>query len=380
MRAIFLPKLMRFFLKLLLIYLLSSSVASAQLLSDEPTQQRIITGLDALYNLDFATAESNFNKLPAAYANHPVKDLLRAFTLQWKYLPIEQNSAVLNQYIKHLEACQRKAEELAKQPKHKAEATFFLLAAHGYIALSHNYRKEYTKAVMDAGHAYGYLKDGFGFVNQNVEFNFTTGIYNYYRIQYPETHPVIKPFIVFFQSGNKSQGLSQLRKATNEALFSRIEATTYLTNIYLKYEADFPKALVYAQRLGRKYPRNHIFGIRYVETLLLNNRFEQASQQIKVLAKRKDAITSLSVDFFEGYYAEMYLKNDALAAQKYAAAIAATANSRYTQEYYAMAHLGLGRIQKRAGSESKASFYFKKCLDNAEYEWVVAEVKAALRN
>lgn len=370
---------MKILIKLILVLLFSSTV-SAQLLSDDATKNKIIIGLDALYNLDFVSAESNFNKLPAAYADHPVKDLLRAFTLQWKYLPIEQNSAVLSQYIKHLEACQRKAEILAKQPQYKAEATFFLLAAHGYIALSHNYRKEYTKAVMDAGQAYGYLKDGFGFVNQNVEFNFTTGIYNYYRIQYPETHPVIKPFIVFFQSGNQSQGISQLRKATNEALFSRIEATTYLTNIYLKYEADFPKALIYAQRLSRKYPRNHIFGIRYVEALLLNNRFEHANQQIKILAKRSDAITSLSVDFFEGYYAEIYLKNDGFAAQKYATATAVKPNSRYTQEYYALSHLGLGRIQKRAGSDAKANYYFKKCLDNAEYEWLIAEAKAALRN
>ncbi len=370
---------MKTLIYLLGLFLFSSSL-SAQLLTDKPTQGRIVAGLDALYNLDFSTAESNFNKLPNVYADHPVKDLLKAFTLQWKYLPIEQNSAILSQYIRLLENCQRKAEKLAKEPQHKAEATFFLLAAHGYIALSYNYRKEYTKAVMDAGQAYGYLKEGFGFVNENVEFNFTTGIYNYYRIQYPETHPVIKPFLVFFQSGNKLKGINQLKKATDEALFSRIEATTYLTNIYLKYEGDFPKALIHAQRLGRKYPRNHIFGIRYVEALLLNNRFEQANQQLKDLPKKGDGITSLSLGFFEGYYAEMYLKNDALAAQKYTTAVVAKPNSRYTREYFAMAHLGLGRIQKRAGRESNANVHFKKCLDNAEYKWVVAEAKVALRN
>lgn len=339
-----------------------------------------MVGLNALYNLDFKTAESNFNTLPAAYANHPVEDLLKAFTLQWKYLPIEQNPNALNQYIKHLESCQRKAEELAKQPKYKSEATFFLLAAHGYVALSYNYRKEYTKAVMDAGHAYGYLKDGFGFLNENVEFNFTTGIYNYYRVQYPETHPIIKPFIVFFQSGNKPKGISQLKKAADSAIFSRIEATTYLTNIYLKYEADFPKALIYAQRLGKRYPKNYIFKIRYVEALLLNGHFEQANQQMKVVSGRSDRITSLSIDFFEGYYAEFYLKNDELAAKKYTTALSSTPNSRYTQEYYAMAALGMGRILKRAGDESKSNYYFKKCLENTEYIWVTSEAKSALKN
>jgi hypothetical protein len=370
---------MRIFFTCFLIFSLINSTISAQLLTDEPTRDKIVAGLDALYNLDFVTAEGSFNKIPAAYANHPVKDLLKAFTLQWKHLPIEQNSSVLNQYIKHLESCQRKAEELAKQPKYKAEATFFLLAAHGYIALSYNYRKEYTKAVMDAGHAYGYLKDGFGFLNENIEFNFTTGVYNYYRIQYPETHPIIKPFIVFFQSGNKAKGVSQLKKAADSAIFSRIESTTYLTNIYLKYEADFPRALTYAQRLGKRYPRNYIFGLKYTEALLLNGRFEQANQQIKNLSRRNDNITALSINFFEGYYAENYLKNDDWAAQNYAAALSSAPNSRYTQEYYAMACLGMGRIMKRAGNKSKANYFLKKCLDNAEYSWVISEAKSILQ-
>lgn len=370
---------MRIFLRCALFCLLTHSTISAQLLSDKATQEKIVVGLNALYNLDFVTAEKNFNKLPASYANHPVKDLLRAFTLQWKYLPIEQNQNALKQYIGHLEECQRKAEELAKQPKYKPEATFFLLAAHGYIALSYNYRKEYTKAIMDAGQAYGFLKDGFGFLNENVEFNFTTGIYNYYRVQYPETHPIIKPFIVFFQSGNKLKGLSQLRKASNEAVFSRIEATTYLTNIYLKYEADFPKALIYAQRLGKQYPKNYIFGLRYTEALLLNKRFEEANLQIQQLPKGSNEITLLSTNFFEGYYYEIHLQNDELAAQRYTLALSIKPNSRYTQEFYAMSCLGMGRILKRAGNSTKADFYFKKCLENTEYTWVSSEARSALK-
>ena len=152
-----------------------------------------------------------------------------------------------------------------------------------------------------------------------------------------------------------------------------------LTNIYLKYEADFPKALIYAQRLGKQYPKNYIFGLRYTEALLLNGHFELANQQIKKLSKRNDDITSLSVDFFEGYYSEIHLKNDNLAAQKYASAISSKPNSRYTQEFYAMAHLGMGRIQKRAKNEAKANFYLKKCLENTEYTWVASEAKAALK-
>lgn len=370
---------MRKFLCCLYISFFSTTQISAQLLTDKPTQEKIITGLDALYNLDYATAERQFSQLPNSYDDHPVNDLLKAFLLQWKYLPIEQNPTVLQRYITHLEACQRKAEKLAEIPEYKAEATFFLLAAHGYVALSYNYRKEYTKAVMDAGHAYGYLKDGFKYLDQNVEFNFTTGIYNYYRVQYPETHPIIKPLIIFFQSGNKAKGLSQLRKAANGAVFSRIEATNYLVNIYIKYEANFSQALVYAQRLSTRYPKNHIFKLKYIEALLLNNDFAKATQAARSVSYRTDKISSLSLNFFEGYIAEKNLKNDELAIQKYTKALSYPLNSRYTQEYYAMTYLGMGRIMDRKQDSSRADYYYKKCLDYAEYGWVSAEAKQALK-
>lgn len=373
-------KFMQKFLWGACLFLFSIQHTSAQLLTDVPTQQKIVAGLDALYNLDFATAERQFNQLPSSYDEHPVNDLLKAFVLQWKYLPIEQNSGVLKQYISYLEACQLKAERLAKKPEYKAEATFFLLASHGYVALSYNYRKEYTKAVMDASQAYGYLKDGFGFINQNVEFNFTTGLYNYYRIQYPETHPAVKPLLVFFQAGNKRTGLAQLRKAANNAVFSRIEASNYLVNVYIKYEADFPQALGYAQRLAIRYPKNYIFRIKYIETLLLNNAYEKAGQSIRFLSNRTDKISTLSLNFFEGYVAEKDLKNDELAAQKYLKTLSYPANGRYTQEYYALACLGLGRIMDRKGDTAKANYYYKKCLEHAEYTWAVTEAKQALKN
>lgn len=351
----------------------------AQLLTDKQAQDKIITGLNALYNLDYETAERHFTQLSPRYTGHPVNDLLKAFILQWKYLPIEQHPIALEQYIKHLETCRQKAEKLAAVPDYKAEATFFLLAANGYIALSYNYRKEYTKAVMDAGQAYSYLKDGFKFIGQNVEFNFTTGMYNYYRVQYPETHPIIKPLVVFFQTGNKATGLSQLRKAANSAVFSRIEATNYLVNIYIKYEMNFDQASYFAQRLSLRYPKNHIFKIKYTEALLWNNDFTKATQVVKNMTHQSDKISMLSRNFFEGYIAEKSSENDELALQKYTKAVSYPLNSRYTQEYYAMAYLGMGRIMSRKGETVKATLFYKKCLEYAEYKWVVSEAKQRLR-
>lgn len=351
---------------------------SAQLLEDEPTQLLISKGLNSLYNLNFSAAEQSFGQISASYDNHPVGDFLKAFMLQWQYLPIDKNPTALKKYTALLKSCKIKAEQLAKEPRYKAEATFFLLASHGYIALSYNYQKEYTKAVMDANHAYGYLKDGFAFTSQNPDFFFTTGIYNFYRVQYPELHPIVKPFVVFFQNGNKQTGISQLKMAASKAVFSKIEASTYLTNIYLKYEANFAQALVYAHRLGKAYPNNFIFKIRYTEALLFNNRFEEARQNVAFLKAKQNDISLLSASFFEGYIAEFEQKNDAQAIVNYAAALKYEPNSRYTQEYFAMAYLGLGRIMKRKGDKAKAKLFIGKCLENAEYQWVVSAAKREL--
>lgn len=69
------------------------------------------------------------------------------------------------------------------------------MAGHGYIALIHNYNNEKMKAASEAKKAYDYVMDGFKYMQHNPEFYFSSGLYNYYMIRYPEDHPIVKPVV-----------------------------------------------------------------------------------------------------------------------------------------------------------------------------------------
>lgn len=368
----------KLFLASLLFFTTLSSTTNAQLLEDPTAKEQIKKGLDKLYNFEFESAEVIFKPIKKKYEHHPVTDLLSAIQLQWKYLGIENNPTALNSYITHLKKCRQKAEILFAKPDHKAEATFFMLASHGYIALSYNYQKEFSKASNEARQAYGYLKDGFKFTDKNPDFNFTTGIYNFYRIQYPITHPVVKPVMVFFEGGNKSLGKKQLAVAVEESIFVRTEAASYLANIYVKYEKDFKNGLKYTAINGTKYPNNPIFRIKYIEALLLNQQFEKANQLLHPLSTNISSIHKIIVPFFRGYEAEINQKNDKIAAGFYAKALQEKPDARNTDEYYAQACLGMGNIMQRANDKEKARYFYKKCLAYAEYTWVIEEAKKQL--
>lgn len=363
---------------LLFIFAFVSITSKAQLLQDTHTQQIISKGLDKLYNFEFKAAEANFQKIPSSYSSHPVVDLIEALQLQWENVPIDKHPVALQKYMASLERCRAKAEKLYKIDKYKAEAIFFLLSSHGYIALVHNESNEYAKAANEALKAYSYLKEGFKYPTINPEFYFTSGIYNFYRVQYPESHPIVKSIIWFFEGGNKKTGLQQLEIAVNKAIFSRTEAAYYLTGINLKYEHNLDKALQYGNWLVSNYPNNLVYQMRYAEALALKGKDTEAESKIQLLHRSPEKIYHLAAFVFQGILEE-HNKNDKLAAGYYANALKMTPDERYTKDYYAMAYLGLARIFEQNGDNAKAKIFYKKALDYAEYPWLINQAKTGLK-
>lgn len=363
----------------ILLFLCFSVSSFAQLLNDNESKQFIIKGLDKLYNYDFKEADVYFQNVKVKYPKHPVTPLLSALQVQWQNLPIEQNPKALAQYLALLEKCISSAETLLQDPNKKAEAIFFLTASHGYIALVLNYKKEQVKAANEARKAYGYLKDGKQLTEKNSEFLFTSGLYNYYRIQYPETHPIVKPVMLFFENGNKKLGIQQLEQAVQKSVFSRIESAFYLVSVCLKYESYYPKALVYSNWLHERYPNNLIYKMRHTESLIMNGKIDDAMPLIQQLKRTNDKVYLLAGIFFEGLINEKYKKNDKIALEQYLNILKMQPNERYTNDYFAMAYAGLARISIRSGDNKRAKELYRKCLEYAEYKSTVNEANNFLK-
>lgn len=353
--------------------------AHAQFLEDEVSIAQTTKGLDYLYNLQFESAERAFLPVKKKYNNHPVSHMIEALELQWQYLPIDKNPQALKKYIYALEQAASEARAYYKIPKYRKEAIFFLLASHGFIALAHNYNKEYLTAAGEAKKAHTYFTQGMKLKNESPEFMFASGVYNYYREQYPVTHPIVKPLLMFFEKGNKALGLRELEFAFNNSIFSRVESATYLSNINIKYESNFKKALYFSSDLYSKYPNNHIFTIKNIECLLLNNNFAAAAKLNNILSRKTDNVSTLSSLVFEAYINEHHQNAPNLALSQYAKALKLPMDDRYTREYHAMAYLGMARIFKSQNEFSKAKLFYKECLGITEYDWIIKAAKEEIK-
>lgn len=369
-------KIVLFFLMIIL----GLADAQAQFLKDKTATDQTLRALDYLYNLQFTQAEAEFASVKAKYGDHPVVYLWNAILVQWKNIPIDQKPAALKIHQSELQKCVDAANKYYSKPEYTEESIFFLVAGYGFLALVENYKENYLNAAQEGRKLIRYFKESKKLKNDNPEFLFISGLYNYYRERYPEQKPIIKPLMVFFESGNKSLGLRELEQAYRNSIFSRIEAATYLWDIYIKYETNFSKAASFSGALARKYPDNFVFRIMNIESLLLNAKFDEAENLTKSLAQNTNTVATLAYNTFKGYLAEHKYKNLDEAKAYYQKAERIKQAERYTRQYKAYTYLGLARIAAAEGDKTAAKNYYKSCLQYADYIWMITLAKNELKS
>ncbi|GAB3172055.1 tetratricopeptide repeat protein [Telluribacter humicola] len=363
---------------LFLFYLTVPPTAQAQLLNDPAGMKLIQESIDHIYNYDFEEANKISQQVRARYPNHPVTHLLKAFQMYWQYLPIQNNKAKSQEYIATLNQCLAAVDKQYGRESTNPEAVFFTMAAHGFRALMYNYQRELIKAATEAKSAYNALMAGMKLTDKNPEFFFTTGMYNYYVEVYPNDHPIVKPVMFFFKSGNKALGIKQVDTATRVGVITRAEASYYLARIYLEQESRPDQATVYSSKLNSWYPQNPVYKMVYAESLIQAGRYDEATDEINFLKRYTGGFYPIAWRTFQGLVEEKKEKDDAQAQREYLAALRTPYDEQFTREYHAMAYAGLARIADRAGNKSQARDYYKKSLDITYYKSIIKEAKGYL--
>lgn len=362
------------------LFLIFSSV-QAQLLTDTLAQQQIKQALDKIYNFEFASAERMITTVQKRYPRHPVSPMLQALYISWKHYPMDIRSQAYVTYQHYLREALEKNKTTFGEDTSNPEGIFFALSAHSYLSLVAAEEKDYMKALSEAKKTYAFMKEGFDLMNKFPEFFFSTGLYNYYVVQYPENHSVVKPFMFFFTDGNKELGLQQMEKSIHRGVFTRTEACYWLAHIYIKHDFKLQKALHYTQLLINKYPANSQYVMRHAEMLVANGKYEQAQPFIQQLLAQQNKMFHGAAYIFQGIIQEKGVKNHALARLNYQKAFTLGLNDkRYTKDYYAQAYAGLARIADKEGNKQSAREYYKKTLELAEYESTIREAKNYLKN
>lgn len=367
---------------LLLFLPLSVWAQQYSLLADKAALQQVETITNLIYNNQQSEVQQAIGQLKKQVpAGHPVFPMLLALNLYWQDAPMHTGSPNFEEFTRYLKQTVEQSEVYLNREQDETMVNFMALSAHSLLTRFHADRGNYLDAVGEAKHAYSYMKKGFDLAREYKEFYFPVGLYNYYREKYPEIHPVYKPFMFFFRSGDKAKGLQQLEQSARHNIFTKPEAGVFLAHIYLYYENQPARALHNVAQLHEEFPGNRLFRAQLAESLLATHAYAEALPHIRFLLKQADPFYRMAGQLFQGLYNEKAQKDPKLAYQFYQRALQTGESLSYIADVYrSMAYAGLGRYYAQANERKKAKAAYQKALSLAAYEYPVKpEAKAFLQ-
>ena len=359
----------------LLLFFFLSLRSQAQILQDPTAKAQITAGLTNLYQYDFRESTAIFNSLKAKYPRHPAPYLLLAMQWEQQYFPLKDHPAQGKNYLAHLEKAFELGKEMAERDENDLEASFFCTASLGFLAAYEADQHNFMRVVSYAKQAYSFLKIGLKNTDKQPEFLYSTGMYNYYSVAYPDLHPVLKPFMFLFQDGNKRVGLTQLEAGTRRTTFVKNECLFYMGYVQNKYEGNPLRALAYNQILSDNFPNNHWYLLQRAELLMLAGKFEEAEPFIEKMEALKTPYYTGAAYTLRGMREEVERKDLNKAESWYLKSIAFPFEERLTKDIRGLAYLGLTRIAYREKKPHLVRKYLRISEDFIEYKNSLIEHK-----
>jgi tetratricopeptide (TPR) repeat protein len=357
------------------------SLSKAQIAKDLETQDHAANALQKIYQMNFQGANIDIAKIEKKYPKHPVVPFLKCYSLSWQSFPMTMTTPTYTQYNQHLQDIITKSQTMLNKNAEDMEASFFIMTAYSLLAMHESEDGSFTQSVNYGRKAFKYMKKGFDLTDKFPDFHFTTGVYKYFAVQYPETHPIAKPFMSFFPEGSKIQGISHLNQGIQRARFSKAECYIFLHAIYAKYELNHYQAWLSAQQLCNLYPQNPFFWMKNAESLLFLGRYAEAETYLAKFSTRPEKLYKIAYHLFQGLIQEKYYKDDTKALSFYQKVITYTNyDDRYGKDYHSFAYAGLARLADKKADKNKAKEYYKTVLKLCEYKGIITEAQNYLKN
>ena len=255
-------------------------------------------GYDALFNLDYQTARSRFQKMIDLAPDDPSGPECMASTLwlqqlneSWKLKAnlydssADSKSAVDRKQADEFHKWIRRAKQLAQAQLRKnpndVEALYFLGAAEGLDAsFTGGVERKYMTAFRAATDAVDHHHEVLKLAPDYHDAELTIGLMNYIVGSLPlPTKMLVATMGV---RGSKKKGLEALERVATEGQRAREVARVLLVDLY-KREKRWDDAARVARELSVKYPRNYLFKLQEADAL---------TSQIVTLRKAKKPVAT----------------------------------------------------------------------------------------
>jgi hypothetical protein len=354
--------------RIVLLLFLATGLINAQILRDPFSLNLVKVSIDNIYNLRLGEARDACRKLSLTYPGHPVVYVLKGMITYWENYPLLPSSPAFVSFENDL----RKCIELCQEKKNPADEAEFLLAnlsARGMLLLYYTDNDISKEVIPLAVSTYQYIRHSFDYTSYYTDFYFFTGLYNYYRVAYPEAYPAYKTLAFLFPKGDKIKGLEDLHIAETRSLLFKAESSSFLSAICLSFENDFEKAFQHSKYLHELYPFNTQYLSMFIKNLLLIKRYDEAENHIMYLTSLNvNSYYAAQIAIFNGILQEKKYHNTKMAEQFYSKGISMmSAIGYFGNEFAAYGYFGLSRIRKLSGDNSAANNYLKKANDLADF-------------
>lgn len=350
-----------------LLLTLAVTEVHGQILKDTAAISLLKEGVDDIYGFRFSEARENALKLSEVYPGHPVLYLYNGMLTYWSNHPLTPMSQASELYEKDMTTCISLCEK-EQDPDHYAEYLLANLGARGMLLMyyaDNNLQSKINPMVMDT---YRYIRESFNYATVFPDFNFFTGLYNYYREAYPEAHPIYKVLAFLFPRGDKVKGLAEMQNAALNSIMLKAESLSFLSYIFLSFENNYQLALPYTKGIYELYPANLPYTAGFIKNLLLLKKYDEAEAVMKSLKNNLNNRFFLAqMTVFNGILQEKLYRNYDQAEKYYNRGISEFSTfGYYGNDYSSYAYFGLSRISGYRGDKQNRKT-FRKMANELSY-------------
>ncbi|MEX1139264.1 MAG: hypothetical protein WEF53_08005 [Bacteroidota bacterium] len=368
-------KLQRPVFALLILLLLPDGLPAQWDLGPE-IDRRIQKGVDHIYNLEFYDAERLFAEVIQLRPGHPSGYFFRAMIQWWRILSNIEDDSQDDRFYEMLEEVIDMCDATLEKKPDDITALFFKGGSLGFRGRLRATRGNWFGAARDGIAALPIVRKAHSLDSTNYDVLLGIGIYHYYAEIVPSEYPIVKPFMVFFPSGDRKKGLEQLELASQKAKYASVEAIYFLVQTYFFYEKNFQKALQLAKMLNNRYPGNPVFLRSMGRCNVSLGNWEEAYRIFsEVILRTTERQTGFdAVDAREGYYyAGKYFLNlgkteESLVNFQWCEELSKQLDTDGASGFYSMASLNIGMIYDLQQRRQEAIAKYRAVLKMRKFE------------
>jgi len=262
-------------------------------------------GYEALFSLDYDTANRAFEEMTRLFPDHPagpqclaatlwLQELNRSRHRQAALYSTESFSAgeekvdprLREQFLRLTRTATQLSEARLRRNPRDVEALYFLGVTDGLKAIfAAGIERRFRSALSDSSRAVDRHREVLKIDRSFHDAELSIGLHDFIVGSLPL--PIKMLASIAGVRGSKKRGLETLERVAKDGQWARVSARLLLIDIY-KREKRWTEALAAARELGDRYPRNYLFQLQAADALIARSITSQQKKSAGSFALNAD--------------------------------------------------------------------------------------------